>query len=384
MKVKRIFFTLVVVAAAVFASCSKEDGSEVVNNDATFEAIAKTFLNRTVYPTYAALADGTDKLVADLTALKVAKTQQNLENVCITFKDARAMWEMSEAFLFGAATDFGIDPHIDSWPLDEDAFNDLMSSPEILKNLEGEDGSGYAGNKLGNELLGFHGIEFILFEDGRAKDVVKITADEMTYAIAVAGDLRNRTAQLDVAWRGNAAPAARVALVENLELQTTVSGGDYSYGENLLNAGKAGSTFRSWVHAMQSILQACSDIADEVGTGKIGKAHTGEDVSYIESPYSHNSISDFYDNIQSVENVYYGGMVGNRDEANSLHAYFRDNNAEVDSKMTAAIADAKEKIQSMKAPFVKFFTDSSAQDAMDACAALDECIGEAAGALAMQ
>ncbi len=192
-------------------------------------------------------------------------------------------------------------------------------------------------------------------------------------AAPLSGDLRNRTAQLDVAWRGDAAPEARRNMVEELELQVTVGGGDYSYGENLLRAGEAGSLFYSKTHAVQSILQACSTIVDEVGTSKIGKAHNGEDVSYIESPYSYNSITDFYDNITSVSNVYY---------KSSLNAWFEKNSPETASKMDAAIADALAKIKAMKVPFVLNFTDKSAKEAIEACSALDKVISAAVTELA--
>lgn len=357
--------------AAGIVSCGKEDIDSQAEKDAQFKEIAENFLSKTVYPTYAALADATEALVEDLDAFKASPSQDKLDKACRTFLDARAQWELSEAFLFGAATDFGIDPHIDSWPLDEDGFNDLMASPKILANLDGEDGAEYAGNKLGNELLGFHGIEYILFREGAPRKAGDISQNEIIYAVAVSGDLRNRTAQLDVAWRGDAAPKARVELVEELELNTTVGGGDLNYGENLLAAGQAGSTFRSWTHAMQAILQACSDIADEVGTSKIGKAHTGEDRSYIESPYSENSITDFYDNITSVENVY-----------SHFHAYMADNCKEVDDALVASIENALRTIKAMKAPFVANFTDASARTAMQACAELDECIAEAMTSIA--
>ena len=367
------FISIMAMSAIVagIVSCGKEEIDSQAEKDAQFKEIAENFLTKTVYPTYAALADATEELVENLNSFKASPSQDKLDKACKTFLAARSQWELSEAFLFGAATDFGIDPHIDSWPLDEDGFNDLMASPKILANMDGEDGAEYAGNKLGNELLGFHGIEYILFENGAPKQVSKITGNEAIYVVAVSGDLRNRTAQLDVAWRGDAAPKARVELVEDLELNTTVGGGDLNYGENLLAAGQAGSTFRSWTHAMQAILQACSDIADEVGTSKIGKAHTGEDKSYIESPYSENSIADFYDNITSVKNVY-----------THFHKYLEENDKDVDAALSAAIENALAKVKAMKAPFVTNFTDNSASTAMQACAELDEQIGKAITSIA--
>ena len=56
----------------------------------------------------------------------------------------------------------------------------------------------------------------------------------------------------------SAVNADRVAKVANeLELPYTVNSGEYSYGENMLNAGKAGSTYASWTLAMQAIIDGC-------------------------------------------------------------------------------------------------------------------------------
>lgn len=380
--------TLILLAAAVAAfalsSCGKDLGEAGAKDDAAFKAIAETVLNKTIYPTYSALADKTEELEEALAALKASKTDAGVKAAADVFLAARAQWELSEAFLFGAASDFGIDPHIDSWPLDEDAFGRLMQSPVMLAALGGEDGAVYAGENLGNALLGFHGIEYILFKDGQPKKASQIADNELIYAVAVAGDLLNRTAQLDAAWRGEAA-GERLADVNELELQTTVGGGDAYYGENLLGAGKAGSTYRSWTHAMQSILQGCADIADEVGASKIGKAYYGtteEDINYIESPYSHNSITDFFDNITSVENIYYGGPAANRDEAHSLHAYMAKNHKAQDDAVVKALTDALAAVKGMKAPFVLNIKDASNLAAIEAVGALQEALDEAITAIA--
>ena len=240
--------------------------------------------------------------------------------------------------------------------------------------MDSEDGDAYAGNKLGAELLGFHGIEYIIFKDGAAKPASEITDKDLVYAIAVAGDLRNKCYQLQVSWAGaDACPKNRVAKLEELEWNTTTTGG-FSYNENMLNSGKAGSTYVTWTAAMQQIIDGCMDISDEVGTSKIGKPHTGEDKNYIESPYSENSITDFYDNILSIQNSYMGGIEGKRDEAKSLHAYVKSVNADLDSKVVAVINNALAKIKGMKAPFVKNYTDASCQEAMDACDALNKVL----------
>ena len=359
-----------------FSSCNKDpqDNTEEANK-ATKEAIVKQYLEHTVYPTYASLATESDNLVENLEALKANKTQSNVNAAAATFLEARHWWEMSEAFLYGAASDFGIDPHIDSWPLDEDAFNNLLGSQNMIASLANDEDGTVAGEQLGNALLGFHGIEYILFRDGEPRDVNEITDDMLTYVVAVSRDLRNRCFQLEVSWDADA-PQAHKDLMEELELNTSVNGRDNTYGDNMLQSGQAGSTYATFTNALEAIADGCIDIADEVGTSKIGKPHTGEDVTYVESPYSQKSIKDFYDNMTSVKNAYMGGMEGQRDESMSLHTYIKDNNKELDTKAVNAIEKALTAINSMAAPFVQNYADASAGDAMEACQDLSDVMAE--------
>ena len=378
---KKLFKSAAIVAASLlltvnFSSCNKDpQPTTEETNKAQKEAIVKQYLNHTVYPTYAQLAEKTAALVGNLETLKGSMTQANVNTATATFLEARKWWEMSEAFLFGAASDFGIDPHIDSWPLDEDAFNNLMASPNMIAMLANDEDGMVAGEQLGNALLGFHGIEYILFREGQPRNVSDITDDMMTYAVAVSRDLRNRCFQLEVSWNANA-PQAHKDLMEELELNITVNGGNNTYGENLLQAGQAGSTYATFTNALEAIADGCIDIADEVGTSKIGKCHTGEDVTYVESPYSQKSITDFYDNIISVKNAYMGGMEGQRDETLSLHTYLKDNNADLDTKALNAIENALTKINAMKAPFVLYYSDATAGEAMEACQDLSDVMSE--------
>ena len=374
------FFAVAALAVATlaFASC-KDDNFEI--NDENAAAVAAQFVDHTVAPTYTALASKTELLADMLATLKQTPTNAGLQDACNVFLQAREQWEKSEAFLFGAAGDFGVDPHIDSWPLDETAFNTLMGNSSMLALLAGEDGDAQAGELLSNALLGFHGLEYILFRDGQPKTADQITADQWTYVVAVAGDLRNRCYQLEVGWLGDNAPAAHKAKLDDLEMQYTVAGGDYSYGENLKNAGNAGSTYVSRTAAVIAILQGCADIADEVGTSKIGSAFLGEDVTYIESPYSQKSIVDFYNNILSIENSYLGGVEGQRDGSKSVQAYVKAIDESVDSRIVSAINNAKEKVNAMPAPFVNNYTDPRNGEAVEACAELEEAVSAAIDAI---
>ncbi len=373
MKRLTLFLAAAFAVVCILSSCNHGGGYFTDEKQAQ---ILEQYVNHTIAPTYTNLANYSEQLVTELQAFRNSRSQSDLNKACETFLSARAWWEKSEAFLFGAASDFGIDPHIDSWPLDEDAFNNLMNSPNMIAALGGEDGDVVAGEQLGNSLLGFHGIEYILFRNGQVRSASEITDMQITYAVAVAGDLRNRCFQLEVSWIGDDASASHRRKVEELELNSTVNGGNFSYGQNLKKAGTAGSTYISTVQGLMAIVDGCKTIADEVGTSKIGKPYYGEDVHYIESPYSQKSIEDFFDNITSIEHAYYGGIEGSQSEDLSLHGYMKKINADLDARVIEAINNAKAKINAMPRPFVKNYSNPANEEAILACQALDDILSE--------
>lgn len=400
------------------SSCSDDNnenqGTENVQsvNEQKMEAITQQYVSNTIYKTYAAIADATDQLYTQLAnvadrfkANPESVSQSDIDKICSTFLTAREEWEKSEAFLYGAATDFGIDPHIDTWPLDADGLATALKNADQVAKLEGEDGIAYAGGKLGQELLGFHGIEFIIFRDGANRKIADLRAEEtneaftkigahvtglqeLIYATAVAGDLRDRCFQMEVAWNADA-PQRHIDRVEEVELPFTVNGGSKSYGENMLAAGKAGSTYASWQEVMVTILQAgCENIANEVANTKIGNPYSGEDVNYIESPYSHKSFVDFRDNILSIENTLYGGRKGDgRDTSKSIIQYMKDNSysslSSLETAVTEAIA-ALEKCQSTLGSFVENVNNPLVGEAQKKVQTLDDELVKAAGWFATQ
>ena len=239
------------------------------------------YVNNTVIATYKNLADATLDLCEKCEAI-------------------------DEAFLYGAAGDYNIDPHIDSWPLDKASMEAMLSNPKQMAQMSPD----YVGNNLGYGLLGFHAIEYMLFqlnasEESQPRDVSKFTKEETIYLAAIAGDLRNQCIRLEASWAGmDNVTSEKQGILTDAELEPS-----FNYGQSMLNAGVAGSKYVNYTDAAQELIQGCIDIADEVGQQKIGRPATGtseEDKNYIESPYSLNSITDFVDNIISIRNAYTG------------------------------------------------------------------------------
>ena len=336
--------------AIVSSQLSAEQKKELQN-------ILNANVDNVIYPTYKELGDDVEALHAALGTLSEKEiSQKNVDDACAAFLKAREQWERSEAFLMGPASDFSIDPHIDSWPLNRTALHAYFGNP----TAEIKDES----------ILGFHALEFILFRNGKPRKVAEFQgndtypnftdikgSDELKYAEAVIKDLLNHVYELEVAW--NPTNATRLAAVKaaNLKYQTEKG---LSYGENMRSAGNAAkSTFASIDVAVTQVLSetegSCLGIANEVGTAKISNPFQAGDISYVESPYSYNSITDFQNNIRSIENIWYGGRNGkNSNAAYSFHKFFQSNKTAVGRKVEATIETAIQKIGRMPKPFVKY------------------------------
>ena len=401
----------VLMMGLAFTACSSDDDNNngennVSEKEQAMQAITSQYVNNVIFPIYQSLASQTSTLFDQLVEAKSkfragTLTQGDIDKLCNTFIAARSAWEQSESFLYGAATDFGIDPHIDTWPLDRTALAKALSSAEIIEDLDDLDEGGIDNARalVGEQQLGFHGIEFIIFRDGKNRSLAalqgieddeafegrNITGEqELVFAAAVAGDLRDKCFQLEVSWLGDKAPKSHQERVEESEFPTTVAGGESSYGENLVNATKAGSTMSTWRGVMSTILVAgCSNICAEVAGQKIGQAYLGTDPDYIESPYSQRSYFDFFDNISSIQYSLYGNQ-GTTANANSIMAYLQKYNTTMAADLKAKLDAALAALSTAKAgtPFVVDSHSTNAKAAMDAINALDDKINEAASWIA--
>jgi hypothetical protein len=380
---KTFKFSVYLLLAAMFAgsviSCSDDDDNTVDPFEAKekeFAEIIPQYVNSTVIATYKSLADATVNLYDALVELKENKTQANLEAATQAWIASRVYWERSEAFLYGAVADFGIDPHIDTWPLDEPAFNSTIRNADFIESMSGDDGDVWVAEHLGYSLLGFHGIEYILFTEGHPKNIASVTDNELIYATAVSGDLRNQCIRLEAAWAGiDNVSSYKQNLIEELELVIIPSNTVFSYSENMLNAGQAGSTYRTITDATVAIIEGCLTISTEVGEVKIGTSYNKDDEGYIESPYSFNSKVDFIDNIRSIENAYLGGASESARGA-SVSDYVKKEDAALDGKVRAAIQNAIAKIDAIPYPFAVNYASAQAGEAMDACAELTDALIE--------
>lgn len=327
--------------------------------EAALRQVLTNLVSNVIVPTYTDLANDVEDLEKTLNGLTPSTiTQAQIDKACADFKAARQHWERSEAFLGGAASDFSIDPTIDSWPLDRAELLDYFKGG-MKAEIEDE-----------STILGFHALEFILFRNGQNRKVAELQgndtytnfetvsgADELKYAQQVCKLLKERCFQLQVAWEGEKNPS-RVAVVKAAGLPYQTENG-LSYGDNLIGAGQnSKSTFPSLKDAVAQVLSSdegsCVAICNEVGTAKVANPFSAGDIAYVESPYSYNSITDFQDNIRSIRNVWFGSTNGNA-AAGSFNAFFASVGQDAtNTAVTGAFNSAINAIGQMPAPFVKY------------------------------
>jgi putative iron-regulated protein len=234
--------------------------------------------SQVIFPTYVDLEEKAEALNAAVVALGADVTDDNLDAAREAWRLTRVPWEQSEGFLFGPVDTEGIDPSIDSWPVNQADLDAVLASGDPLtkESIDALEGT----------LKGFHTIEYLLFGVGGTKIAADLTARELEYLDAVTQSLVGSVTRLREAWD----PAVD------------------DFSGTVATAGEAGNTvYTSQSQAVQEIINGLIVICDEVGNGKITDPFEQQDRSLEESQFSDNSNADFADNIRSVRNVYLGG-----------------------------------------------------------------------------
>ena len=376
-------FILLAACAVGLMAC--KGGSKEVTSDkeeALQQAVAP-YVNNTVVATYSAMADAGMELL-EQTEQILAKVEAGeeysklMKEAGTSWRAMRKYWEQSEAFLYGPAGAHNIDPHIDSWPLDFNAMNALLHDPDRMAAIE-EEGGSYVGDKLGYALKGFHAAEYMLFEsverDGRTigtgrPHAANLTHAEAVYLLGIVEDLTQQAILLEYCWAGEVSEA-KMAVLEAGDVEPY----EDQYGWQMINAGKAGSIYKTYQEAAEEIIAGCVDIAGEVAELKMGNPYissTAEERDYIESPYSCTSTIDFADNIRSIQHAYCGAQAG--DYSISNYVYHQD--ADLDARVRKAIEEAIKAIEQIEDFENTAQNNPTVKAAIDQVAELEEVLDD--------
>ena len=292
------------IFATTFTSCKSDNPTPTVDFNTLKAQVLTDFGTTLGNPLYNDFLSKATALQTAVQTLATTPTQTNLDAARSAWKDARVIWEQSEGFLLGPVEDDNYDPYMDTWPTDHNAMDSLLNGSQALtaNYLSGIGTDSTTEAEL--TLRGFHPLEYLLWGVDGNKQASAITSREKDYMIALATDILN-----------------------NVTAMRTKSATFFT--AELAQPGVTGSRYTSKHDALEALANALADIVGEVGDSKMVEPFTpSPDSTVTESPYSHNSIIDFKNNIIGARNTYtctYGSTSGK-----SLSDLVKANNSSLD------------------------------------------------------
>ncbi len=302
-----LLFTAAVSSIFFFTACKKDKKTTTTEDFATVKtAVLADFVSVVANPLYADFKAKADVLKTAVDALAANTNDENLAKAQDAWRAIRVLWEQSEGFLIGPVDYDNLDPYMDTWPTDHNAMDDLLASATPL-TVEYIAGLNDLEDEVELTLRGFHPLEYLLWGTAGNRVATELTDRQKEYMVALAADIQNNVTKLQTGW---------------------LPGGD-NFGEELKSPGVAGSRYDSYKDALEALANALTEICAEVGEGKMYDPFVlPGDSTISESPYAHNSLVDFKNNIIGARNVYtcsFGGVTGK-----SLSDMIKYNNASLD------------------------------------------------------
>ena len=335
------------LASAFIVGCGSDEDEHDDEHDhgEAFDAstMLNNFANAVVLATYTELDKKAGELLDAVKALEADPSQANLEKAQQAWKATRTPWEQSEAFLFGPVDTHGLDPALDSWPVDHVNLQSVLDSNDTL-TVDFVSG-------LEDTQKGFHTIEFLLFRDGDQRQASDITDRELEYLVSTTENLKASTSQLRLAW----APEGE------------------NFSNTVAQAGAGSTVYPSQSAAVQEMVNGMIVIADEVANGKISDPYNESDTTLVESQFSFNSISDFQDNIRGIQNVYMGKFMT---DGQGLNEFVNGKDADLDTRFQQEVQAAIDAIGAIPDPFRDSITANrgAVQSAIDAVSKVQQTL----------
>ncbi|SER58848.1 putative iron-regulated protein [Nitrosomonas sp. Nm51] len=304
----------------------------------SLEQVIQNYAGNVIYNTYRDLADRAKELSAAVDKLRLEQNDDHLAAAQKHWVTTRRPWEQSEAFLFGPVDTAGLDPAMDSWPVNSTDLQNVLDSDTAL-NVE-------TVSAFNDDLKGFHVLEFLLYGVDGNKTSTDFTERELMYLGAVASVLANDTQSLAQAWSPN----------------------DGNFLAEFAQAGVGSAIYTSQSAALQEMVNGLIGIAGELASVKLEEPQRIGDATLVESQFSFNSRADFMDNVRGIRNVYTGNYL--LFEGPGINALVKSVDPDLDETINNQIEAAIAAIDAIPQPFAESLLTAEVQEAINAVNAL--------------
>lgn len=134
------------------------------------DPVISQYVDAIILPTYKDLKDKNAAMLAAAEAFQKDPSDANFKKCCDAWMAAREPWETSEAFLFGPVDSEGLDPNMDSWPLDVNEIYNVLKSGKFDDLAIGE-GDNDDAVEAKQAIRGFHTLEYLIYKDGNPRTI---------------------------------------------------------------------------------------------------------------------------------------------------------------------------------------------------------------------
>lgn len=323
-KVSLILLAAIATSTLLFSCHKNNDNGNNISN-VTETQVITDFVQKIALPQYQNLQEKATALNNAVQALNANTTDANLHAAQQAWRDTRTGWETCEGFLLGPVEDNNYDPNMDTWPVDYLQLDSILATTAI-----GNYNTTFV-SQLNQNLRGFHPLEFILWGQTGNATADSITADQKAFMVALSQDILNTVDSLNNSW--------------------ATTGGNFQ--QVMLSAGPGNTRYPTKQSVILAIVNSMSDICNEVGVqntdGKIFAPFSAHDSTQTESPFSHNSLIDFRNNIMGAQNVYL--CTWNGVQGGSISAFVSARNVSLDNTIKADFTAAISALNNINGTF---------------------------------
>lgn len=143
-----------------------------ITDEETLQPAIEQFVDGVVLPTYKNLSELNEALDDAVAIFRSNPSDDAFADCAEAWLEAREPWEQSEAFLWGPVADKGLDPNMDSWPLDQAQIYNVLTSGDFSElEWEGDYDEDSESIAAAQSVRGYHTLEYLIFKDGEARTI---------------------------------------------------------------------------------------------------------------------------------------------------------------------------------------------------------------------